>query len=65
MFPDHPLRNTDLAQGTVLRIRDAQTHDTVDTFNLKFSERQTCTQMLAMQLSAGRVHGPVLSECQE
>lgn len=59
-FPDHSLRNNDLAQATVLRIRDVQTHDIVDTFNLKFSERQTCTQILATPLSADRVHGPML-----
>lgn len=59
-FPGHSLRNNDLAQATVLRIRDVQTHDRVDTFNLKFSERQTCTQIQAMQVSADRVHGPML-----
>ena len=56
-FPRAPLRNTDLAQGTVLRIRDAQPHEIVDTLNLKVSERQTCAQMLAMQVGAGGVHG--------
>ena len=63
-FPRHLLRTTDLAHVTVLRIREVQKHMT--HLMLSVSEkRETCTQVLTVQLSTGRVHGPVLSECQE
>lgn len=34
--------------------------DTVDAVSVKFSERETCTEIWAMQLSAGTVPGPVV-----
>lgn len=39
--------------------------DTVDALSVKFSERETYTEIRAMQLSAGTVPGPMVLGGQE